>query len=185
MGGERLGAAGPSHPRLLLDTDDSDCVGVSGCGSRVTAVCQGLCSLLQMAQPVAPMVPKLPTLIDQGHGSHGLGNVDLLLWFGLWGLWGLFGGLGSPSRDSQDNRSALTQLPPTVYQLPQRTLPSLNRPSAGAARTHFIHLHRAGRPIKLLSNATEPGDPSVKKKKKHAPGSSKQNPPGKASNPSP
>lgn len=46
---------------------------------RVTAVCQGLCSLVQMAQPVAPLVPKLPALIDQGQGSHGLGNVDLLL----------------------------------------------------------------------------------------------------------
>lgn len=67
------------------------------------------------------MVPKLPTVIDRGQGSHGLGKVDLLLWFGLWGLWGLFGALGSPSRDSQDNRSALTQLPPTIYQLPQRT----------------------------------------------------------------
>lgn len=85
---------------------------------RVTAVCQGLCSLLQMAQPLAPMVSKLPTLIDQGRGSHGLGNVDLLLRFGLWGLWGLFGGLGSPSRDSQDNGSALSQLPPTIDRLP-------------------------------------------------------------------
>lgn len=120
-----------SHPRLLLmhacmhtcvciwtPEDQSDCVPVCGCGPGVTAVCQGPCSLVQMAQPVAPMVPKLPTFIDQGRGSHGLGNMDLLVWFGLWGLWGLFGGLGSPSRDSQDNRSALTQLPPTIYQSP-------------------------------------------------------------------
>lgn len=108
-----------AYMRVHLDTEDqSDCVPVCGCGPRVTAVCQGPCSLVQMAQPVAPMVPKLPTFIDQGRGSHGLGNMDLLVWFGLWGLWGLFGGLGSPSRDSQDNRSALTQLPPTIYQSP-------------------------------------------------------------------
>ena len=108
---------------------------VCGCGSWVTAVCQGPCSLVQMAQPVAPMVPKLPTLIDQGRGSHGLGNVDLLLRFGLWGLWGLFGALGSPSRDSQDNRRVLTRLPPTIYQLPYRTAPRLTTPAIGWSRT--------------------------------------------------
>lgn len=48
-------------------------VHVSACLPGVTAVCQGLCSLLQMAQPVALSVPRLPALIDQGRGSHGLG----------------------------------------------------------------------------------------------------------------
>lgn len=45
---------------------------------RVTAVCQGLCSLVQMAQPLAPRVPRLPALIDQGRGSHGLGARGLI-----------------------------------------------------------------------------------------------------------
>lgn len=119
-----------SHPRLLLTRASGhrrrERAGLPSAGVLpwVTAVCRGLCSLLQMAQalapmaPVVPMVPKLPTLIDQGRGSHGLGNVDLLLGFGLWGLWGLFGGLGSASRDSQDNGSALSQLPPTIERLP-------------------------------------------------------------------
>lgn len=44
----------------------------------VTAVCQGLCSLVQMAQLVAPRVPRLPALIDQGRGSHGLGAHGLI-----------------------------------------------------------------------------------------------------------
>lgn len=53
-------------------------VHVSACLPRVTAVCQGLCSLVQMAQPVAPRVPRLPALIDQGRGSHGLGARGLI-----------------------------------------------------------------------------------------------------------
>lgn len=53
-------------------------VHVSASLPRVTAVCQGLCSLVQMAQPVAPRVPRLPALIDQGRGSHGLGARGLI-----------------------------------------------------------------------------------------------------------
>lgn len=122
---KRPGAADPSHRISSPSSPPHACLRACASGQRrrqracprlglwVTVVRQGLGSLVQMAQPVAPLVPKLPTLIDQGRGSHGLGNMDLLLWLGLWGLWGLFEGLGSPSRDSQDNRSALTQLPPT------------------------------------------------------------------------
>ncbi len=51
---------------------------VSACLPRVTAVCQGLCSVVQMAQPVAPRVPRLPALIDQDRGSHGLGAHGLI-----------------------------------------------------------------------------------------------------------
>lgn len=58
--------------------DDIVYVHVFGCLPRVTAVCQGLCSLLQMAQQVAPRVPRLPALIDQGRGSHGLGAYGLI-----------------------------------------------------------------------------------------------------------
>lgn len=53
-------------------------VHIAACLPRVTAVCQGLCSLLQMAQQVAPGVPRLSVLIDQGWGSHGLGACGLI-----------------------------------------------------------------------------------------------------------
>lgn len=57
-------------------------VHVSPCLPGVTAVCQGLCSLLQMAQPLAPRVPRLSALIDRGRSSHGLGACRLIarLW---------------------------------------------------------------------------------------------------------
>ncbi|MED6292168.1 hypothetical protein CHARACLAT_030922 [Characodon lateralis] len=44
----------------------------------VTAMCQGLCSLFQMAQQVSPRVLMIPALIDQGRGSHGLGACRLI-----------------------------------------------------------------------------------------------------------
>lgn len=68
---------------------------------RVTAMCQGLCSLVQMAQPLAPRVPRLPALIDQGRGSHGLGARGLIALSWPLGPWGLLGAPGSPSRDSK------------------------------------------------------------------------------------
>lgn len=60
------------------ETEEETSVSTSLRLPQVTAVCQGLCCLFQMAQQVAPRVLMIPALIDRSRGSHGLGACRLI-----------------------------------------------------------------------------------------------------------